>query len=190
MAPHLCLFCKSRTVLTVIVPLLVVAGVVRSYFVLRQVGDQSLAITSIFALTGEQHICRSQCHNGPCPPCTKSRVVQCIECKDKVRVDCKDLKQTEEYIICGKCFKPCNKVKNCGRHWCYKHKCQVCTDGSLVIGNIEFFINYHLRYHNHHTCVIRCAINDLDVVNMIVTNPTTVENVKRVLIQVSNTLVW
>ena len=80
----------------------------------------------IFALLGEQHICRSQCHNGPCPPCTKSRVVQCIECKDKVRVDCQDLKQTEEYI-CGKCFKPCNKVKNCGRHWCYKHKCQVCT---------------------------------------------------------------
>jgi transcriptional repressor NF-X1 len=84
----------------------------------RRCGKKLLCSTS-----GEQHICRSQCHNGPCPPCTKSRVVQCIECKDKVRLDCQDLKQTEEYI-CGKCFKPCNKVKNCGRHWCYKHKCQ------------------------------------------------------------------
>ena len=62
--------------------------------------------------------------------------------------------------------------------------------GSIMIGNTEFFINCHFRDQNHHTCVIRCAIDDLDVATMIVTNPATVENVKRVLIQVSNTLVW
>ena len=56
------------------------------------------AMTYIFALLGEQHICRSQCHNGPCPPCTKSRIVQCIECKDKVCVDCQNIKPTEEFM--------------------------------------------------------------------------------------------
>ena len=58
--------------------------------------------------------------------------------------------------------------------------------GSIMI---EFFNNCHFRDRTHHTCVIRCAIDDLDVVTMIVTNPATVETVTRVHTQVSNTLV-
>ncbi|CAI8055655.1 Transcriptional repressor NF-X1 [Geodia barretti] len=71
---------------------------------------------------GEQHICRSQCHNGPCPPCTKSRIVQCYECKVKVRLDCQEIDLTDQYV-CSKCFKPCKQVMNCGRHQCGKHNC-------------------------------------------------------------------
>jgi transcriptional repressor NF-X1 len=71
---------------------------------------------------GEQHICRSQCHNGLCPPCTKSRIVQCYECKDKLRLDCQEIDLTNQYV-CSKCFRPCKKIMNCGRHQCGKHNC-------------------------------------------------------------------
>ena len=81
--------------------------------------------------------------------------------------------------MCAKCFKPCNKMKNCGRHWCYQHKCKV---SAVIVHNWVLILLP--RDQNQHICVIKFATNDCLVVTMIVTNPATLEIVEFVPIQV------
>ena len=69
----------------------------------------------------EPHYCPVPCHEGPCPPCEKSRVVWCRCGKGNVRVDCSERGRMGVYV----CEKPCNKMKSCGRHRCTSRCCVV-----------------------------------------------------------------
>lgn len=67
----------------------------------------------------EPHYCPLECHLGDCPPCKKTRTVQCQCGRASTRVECVDVEGRGEY----RCQHVCNKKKSCGRHRCNARCC-------------------------------------------------------------------
>ena len=74
--------------------------------------------------SGEPHFCPAPCHEGPCPPCEKSRRVHCRCGKSSVIVECGEVEEMGEFV----CQRQCNKMKTCGRHRCTNRCCMVSCD--------------------------------------------------------------
>ena len=84
----------------------------------------------------EPHFCPAPCHEGPCPPCEKSRLVWCRCGRGNTRVDCQNLETAGQFV----CDKPCNKMKSCGRHRC-NNRC--CVVSLFIIVSHVCFLSYH-----------------------------------------------
>ena len=68
-------------------------------------------------LACREHRCEKECHNGPCPPCSKTFVHSCRCGKVSEERKCTDHN--------FQCEKECGKLLDCGRHTCE----QVCHSG-------------------------------------------------------------
>lgn len=73
---------------------------------------------------GDNHFCKVECHEGPCPTCPDKTTLPC-QCGHTVReILCANLPQEINNIFCQK---KCNKKLSCDRHRC---RALCCTDST------------------------------------------------------------
>ncbi|CAH3997479.1 unnamed protein product [Pieris brassicae] len=82
----------------------------------------------------DKHFCMQKCHEGVCPECPNTTVLQCRCGHSTVEVPCKDLPGAYDNVFCQK---KCNKKMSCGRHRCRtaccasSHRCAVVCGRTL-----------------------------------------------------------
>lgn len=72
----------------------------------------------------DRHFCKLECHDGPCPPCPETTLVQCRCTHTSKEIKCPDLPE-QRYNV--RCQKKCNKKMSCGRHRCRELCCAANT---------------------------------------------------------------
>ncbi|CAF3285115.1 unnamed protein product [Rotaria socialis] len=87
------------------------------------------------------HQCSIQCHNGPCPPCSKESILQCRCGQSKKSASCIEVIQYDPIKNPFCCERRCNKKKLCGKHRCNEqccdrdvHVCEIICGKSLNCG--------------------------------------------------------
>ncbi|KAG8228919.1 hypothetical protein J437_LFUL009142 [Ladona fulva] len=69
---------------------------------------------------GKHHLCKSECHEGPCPPCPLTTAVRCRCGNMNQEIACSELTTKADD---ARCTKKCNKKRSCGRHKCLQLCC-------------------------------------------------------------------
>jgi transcriptional repressor NF-X1 len=103
-----------------------------------------------------KHHCRSSCHDGVCPPCTQTRLVQCRCGSSKRELPCTSLKTADSLPIQNaihegtipqleslECHQRCSALKSCGRHRCEIACCPSFKDPNDAAGR--------------HVCRLQCG---------------------------------
>ncbi|KAL1435518.1 hypothetical protein MTO96_000183 [Rhipicephalus appendiculatus] len=89
---------------------------------------------------GNWHRCAAQCHEGPCPPCTRSSAVRCRCGATSRELPCTELVSPERQGP-ELCQRRCQKRRQCGRHKCLalccvdvEHRCPLVCGKRLSCG--------------------------------------------------------